>query len=81
MRIGTLSYDEQMNARELRQAEAVREACLAAAIEAAERAGVAGVCAEGRLDAALDAIRAVRVERIRLPPEEGDTAGGSTSGS
>jgi hypothetical protein len=53
-----------MDARERQLAEAVRQACLAAAIEAAEQAGLAGLCAEGRLEAALDAIRAVPVERV-----------------
>lgn len=41
----------------LELAEAVRRACLAAAADAFEDAGLAGLCAEGRLDRALDAIR------------------------
>jgi hypothetical protein len=57
-----------MNDRELRLAEAVRQACLAAAIAAVEHAGTAGLCAEGRLEAALDAIRAVRVEDVSTGP-------------
>jgi len=61
-----------MNSREFQLAEAVRQACLAAAIEAAERAGLAGLCAEGRFEAALDAIRALRIEHVRLPSEAVD---------
>jgi len=61
-----------MNSREFQLAEAVRQACLAAAIEAAERAGIAGLCAEGRFEAALDAIRALRIEHVRLPSEAVD---------
>ena len=37
-------------------AEAVRQACLEAAREAHEQAGIAGLCAEGRWEVALQAI-------------------------
>jgi hypothetical protein len=45
-------------------AEAVRRACLDAALRAAEDAGIRGLCAEGRLEAAVDAIRNVRAEEL-----------------
>lgn len=45
-------------------AEAVRKACLEAARDAFEQAGVAGLCAEGREEMALDAIRSLDVEAI-----------------
>jgi len=38
-------------------AEAVRRACLDAAVKAHEDAGFAGLCASGRWDRAVDAIR------------------------
>jgi len=67
-----------MNSGELQLAQAVRQACLAAALEAAERAGIAGICAEGRLEAALDAIRALRIEHVRVHPETGKIPDRST---
>ena len=45
-----------MNDREERLAEAVRAACLSAAREAYEDAGLRGLCAEGRWEAATGAI-------------------------
>ncbi len=38
-------------------AEAVRAACVKAALEAYEDAGIQGLCAEGRWEAAVSAIR------------------------
>ena len=37
--------------------EAVREACIRAAVDAYEDAGIQGLCAEGRWEAAIAAIR------------------------
>ncbi len=45
-------------------AEAVRRACLEAATAAAEEAGIAGLCAEGRLERALDAIRTLDLDDV-----------------
>jgi hypothetical protein len=53
-----------MNERELAIAEAVRRACAEAAAEAYEDAGIRGLCAEGRWEAAHDAIRRVDVRAI-----------------
>lgn len=50
-------------------AAAVRDACLKAAIDAWEDAGVQGLCAEGRFEAAISAI-----ERVELPTDAGKRA-------
>ncbi len=52
-----------------RLAEAVREACLNAAREAYENAGISGLCVEGRWECAVAAIRALDLEAVinRLP--------------
>ena len=44
-------------------AEAVRQACLAAALQAYEEAGLSGLCHEGRWEGAVDAIRAMHSAR------------------
>lgn len=46
---------------------AVRQACIAAAIAAYEDAGMSGLCAEGRWELALDAMRHVDLGPL-LPP-------------
>jgi hypothetical protein len=56
-----------MTAGEIQLAEAVRQACLAAAIRAAEDAGVRGLCADGRLEVAIDAIRSLALDTLRVP--------------
>ena len=47
-----------------RIALAVKRACLQAAERALEEAGLAGLCAQGRLDLVMDALRNVRPEAI-----------------
>lgn len=44
--------------------EAVREACLRAAADAYEDAGLRGLCVEGRWECALEAIRAIDLQAI-----------------
>ncbi|HET6569699.1 MAG TPA: acetyltransferase [Rhodothermales bacterium] len=51
--------DEQ---REL--AEAVREACMQTLISAYEEAGMSGLCAEGRIEYALGALRGLDLEEF-----------------
>lgn len=50
----------------------IREACLKAALQAYEDAGVQGLCAEGRWEAALSAIQSVDVtellDQTKAPP-------------
>jgi hypothetical protein len=40
-------------------AEAIRQACIAAALEAHEKAGISGLCQEGRWEVAIEAIRSL----------------------
>ena len=51
-------------------AEAVREACIRAALDAYEDAGLSGLCHEGRWECAMDAVRALDIEAVirALPP-------------
>ncbi len=48
-------------------ADAVRTACLNAALAAYEDAGIRGLCAEGRWEAALAAIRTVDLSSVGEP--------------
>ena len=45
-------------------AELVRSACLEAALEAYEDAGISGLCAEGRWEYAIQAIRLLDLEVV-----------------
>lgn len=45
-------------------AEAVRQACIEAALAAYEDAGIAGLCAEGRWEAAISALQSLDVNRL-----------------
>ncbi len=47
-----------------RLAEAVRDACLKAALDGYERAGLSGLCHEGRWEMAVDALRALDLDDI-----------------
>lgn len=47
-----------------RLARAVRDACVKAAQEAYENAGISGLCEEGRWECALDAIRALDLDAV-----------------
>jgi pentatricopeptide repeat protein len=47
--------------------ESVRAVCLEAALAAYEDAGIRGLCAEGRWEAALAAIRQVDLSGVSLP--------------
>lgn len=49
---------------ELQLAEAVRVACMRAALEAYESAGISGLCAEGRWELAVQAIRILDLQQI-----------------
>ena len=48
----------------LELAEHVRKACLAAALDAYEDAGLRGLCAEGRWEYAIDALRSLPLKSI-----------------
>jgi hypothetical protein len=49
-------------------AEAVRQACIEAALAAYEDAGISGLCAEGRWEAAISALQSLDVKRIAGRP-------------
>lgn len=51
-------------------AEKVRDACLRAATEAYEQAGMSGLCAEGRWEIALDAIRQLDIAKLIDSPQD-----------
>ena len=55
---------------ELRTAEAVREACVQAALEGYERAAMSGLCAEGAWEAAVSAIRMVDLRSVLDAPRQ-----------
>lgn len=57
-----------MEANHRETAEAVRQACIAAALAAYEEAGVLGLCAEGRWEAAVSAIQALDLQSIPAEP-------------
>jgi hypothetical protein len=64
---GTMSPDERAELAERARAE-----CLRIALEAYEDAGLQGLCAEGRWEAAIDAIRALDLTGlIEGPPRSG----------
>ena len=50
--------------------ETVRAACVEAALAAYEDAGIRGLCAEGRWEAALAAIRHVNLSDVLEPPAD-----------
>lgn len=54
------------------QAEAVRRACIEAALAAWEDAGISGLCAEGRWELAIQAMRELDLTPLlaRHPPRE-----------
>ena len=50
--------------RERQVAEAVREACIAAALAGYEDAGMSGLCHEGRWECAISAMRIVDLDAL-----------------
>lgn len=49
-------------------AEVVRKACIEAALAAYEGAGISGLCAEGRWEAAVSAMQSLDVRRLPADP-------------
>ncbi|MFZ0168818.1 MAG: acetyltransferase [Candidatus Dormiibacterota bacterium] len=47
-----------------RLAKAVRDACVHAALDGHELAGLSGLCAEGRWEAAVDAMRSLDLDSV-----------------
>lgn len=72
-----MSRPDEATPHERDLAERVRAACLAAAREAYEDAGLRGLCHEGRWEAALDAVAALDVTGIvdaAAPRPQGEVA-------
>jgi hypothetical protein len=66
----------------MQMAEAVRQACLVAALQAYEDAGLSGLCHEGRWECAVDAIRAMPLRPLvhaLLRAAEHEEGGGHAS--
>jgi hypothetical protein len=55
---------ETISAEQRRLAEAVRAACIRAALAGYEDAGLSGLCHEGAWERAIDAIRELKLEAI-----------------
>ena len=55
-----------------RLAEAIRAACVRAALEGYERAAISGLCHEGAWECAVDAIRTLNLETVikTLPDDD-----------
>jgi PAS domain S-box-containing protein len=53
----------------LQNAERVRQACIAAALQAYEDAGLSGLCQEGRWEYAVDAMRSVSLRPLVQTPD------------
>jgi hypothetical protein len=53
----------------LRLAEAIRTACLEAALENYEEASMRGLCHEGAWECAIGAIRSLNLQRILADPQ------------
>jgi hypothetical protein len=66
----------------MQMAEAVRQACLAAALQAYDDAGVSGLCHEGRWAYAVDAMQGLPLRpliEVLLRAAEDETGGGHAS--
>ena len=55
-------------------AESIRQTCLAAALDAYESAGISGLCAEGRCELAVQAIRCLDLRPLIDNPVKDETA-------
>jgi hypothetical protein len=69
----------------VQRAEAVRQACIAAALQAYEDAGLSGLCHEGRWEYAVDAMRRLPlrplVQALLLAAENEDAAHAELAGT
>jgi hypothetical protein len=69
-----LAHNWEMDMDQSQLAEAVRQACIAAALAAYEEAGVLGLCAEGRWEAAVSAMQSLDLRGVAAG-DSGDSAG------
>ena len=63
----------------LAAAEVVRKVCIEAALAAYEDAGISGLCAEGRWEAAVSAMQSLDLRRLCAGDEAGPMAGSGHS--
>jgi hypothetical protein len=70
MKLNTNSTENKLTAEQRRLTEAVRQACLQAALAGYEDARMSGLCHEGAWECAIDAIRTLKLETIRLSSEQ-----------
>lgn len=56
--------NNENNLQQLKLAEAVRTACIQAAVQAYEEGGIFGLCAEGRWEYAVSALQRLDVEAL-----------------
>ena len=61
-----------MTRERVTEAERVRQACIRAALEAYESAGMSGLCEEGRWEAAVDAMRRLDLTGLDASAENGE---------
>jgi hypothetical protein len=62
-----------------RLAQAVREACVEAALKAYEEAGISGLCHEGRWEIAIDALRNLDLAALIDPVDVHSQSGKGSS--
>ena len=69
----------------MQRAEAIRQACITAALQAYEDAGISGLCHEGRWEYAVDAMRGLPlrplVEALLHTAEDEEGGGRPSSGA
>ena len=69
----------------MQMAEAVRQACMTAALQAYDEAGVSGLCHEGRWEYAVDAMRGLPlrslIQALLLAAEDEEGEGRPSSGA
>jgi hypothetical protein len=68
-----------MKEKQMRLAEAVREACVETARKAYDEAGVSGLCLEGRLEYAIDALRSLDLSTVIHQFDSSDASEKNTS--
>jgi hypothetical protein len=70
MKLTSNSTQNNLSDEQCRLAEAVRQACLQAALAGYEDARMSGLCYEGAWECAIDAIRTLKLETVTLRPEQ-----------
>jgi hypothetical protein len=74
--VGPAAVDPRVDEEAMRTAERVRAACVEAAVAAYEDAGIRGLCAEGRWEAAIGALQQIDLSRALAPGATATPSGG-----